>query len=182
MTLARLARAASLAAAVCAALFSASCATAPDPAVVELQDRAAIDMLIKRADRGLDVADVEMFTSSFTADAVLEMNENSYSGRAEIEALVARRAAARDGRLAGNGGDPNTQLYRVTTNSIVEFTGPDAARHTAYVVVVGHTTDETHLSSSGTYDDDLVKVNGEWLIERRRTDTLPRFVPQPATP
>lgn len=182
MTTMRLARACALAAATAVALFCAGCATvaAPDPALVELQERAAIDTLIKRADRGLDVADIEMFTSSFTEDAVLQMNENVYTGRAEIEGLVAGRAASRDARLRGEG-DPNTQLYRVTTNSIVELTGPDTARHTAYVVVVGHTTNETHLSSSGTYDDRLVKRDGRWLIENRRADTLPRFVPPPAT-
>lgn len=179
----KLARLWALAAAAYAALLAAGCATtAPDPALVELQERAAIDQLIKRADRGLDVADVEMFVSSFTEDAVLQNNEATYTGREEIRALVQGRADARDARLRGEGGDPNTQLYRVTTNSIVEFTGADTAHHTAYVVVVGHTTPETHLSASGTYDDQLVKRDGRWLIQTRRTDTLPRFVPPPAEP
>ncbi len=168
-------RAGRLACAAGAALLAAACAATPaDPA--RLQDRAAIDDLVKRFDRGLDVADVDMFMSTFTDDAVLQFNGTLYAGRAEIRGLVESRAASRAARDAGRG-DPNTQLYRVTTNSMVEFSGPDTARHSAYVVVIGHTTPETHISASGTYEDQLVRREGGWLIQRRVMDTLPRFVP-----
>jgi hypothetical protein len=164
-------------AAVCALSLAAACATMDD-AGLRVADRAAIGDLLNRADRGLDVADVAMFTASFTDDAELQFNDNHYSGQAEIQALVEGRAANRRARDAGQG-DPNTQLYRVMTNSIIDFTGPDTARHSAYVVVVGHTTPETHMSASGTYDDQLVRRDGRWLIQSRVMDTLPRFVPQP---
>jgi hypothetical protein len=163
-----------------AAMFLASCATMGDDGL-RLADRAAIGELLNRADRGLDVADVAMFTASFTDDAELQFNDNRYSGLAEIQALVEGRAANRRARDAGQG-DPNTQLYRVMTNSIIEFTGPDTAHHSAYVVVVGHTTPETHMSASGTYDDQLVKRDGQWRIRSRVMDTLPRYVPPAAAP
>jgi hypothetical protein len=161
-----------------AVLLVAACATVPNNEL-RLADRAMIGDLLNRADRGLDVADVAMFTASFTDDAELQFNDNHYNGRAEIQALVEGRAANRRARDAGQG-DPNTQLYRVMTNSIIEFTGPDTANHSAYVVVVGHTTPETHMSASGTYDDRLVKRDGTWLIENRVMDTLPRYVPPAA--
>jgi hypothetical protein len=165
--------------AACVAMFAAACATTNDGGM-RVADRAMISDLLNRADRGLDVADVAMFTSSFTDDAQLQFNDTAYSGAAEIEALVEGRAANRRARDAGQG-DPNTQLYRVMTNSIIEFTGPDTAHHSAYVVVVGHTTPETHMSASGTYDDQLVKRDGRWLIQSRVMDTLPRYVPPAAT-
>lgn len=175
----RLARAGALAAAAC--MLAAACTTMPDASLVELRERMAIEETLNRADRGLDVADVEMFTSSFTDDAVLQNNDSTYTGIAEIRGVVESRAEARARRLSGEG-DPNTQLYRVMTNSLIEFTGPDTAHHTAYVVVIGHTTPETHISASGTYDDQLVKRDGRWLIQSRHADTLPRFVPPAATP
>ena len=52
----------------------------------------------------------------------------------------------------------------------VEAGYPPGATHTAYGMTIGRTTGETHISSSGSYEDELVKVGGEWLIKRRHLD------------
>jgi hypothetical protein len=63
------------------------------------------------------------------------------------------------------------------TNSVITFEGPDKAHHSAYGVTIGRTSKEAHISSAGSYEDDLVKRDGQWLIQYRRLEQLPPFVP-----
>jgi uncharacterized protein (TIGR02246 family) len=170
---------AAAAAALAGAALAGGGAWAQDGALGTWEDRVLIELTLQRYIRGYDANDPEMFASAFAEDGVFEFNDDVYTGRAEIAAYIADRNAARAAREAAGQSDSSARLYHVMTNSIITFDGPDKAHHSAYGMTIGRTTGETHISSSGSYEDELVKREGEWLIQRRRLDQLPLFVPPP---
>jgi hypothetical protein len=50
------------------------------------------------------------------------------------------------------------------TTSLVELTGPDTAKARTYFIVMT----EIGQDHCGTYDDELVRRDGEWLFQHRR--------------
>lgn len=172
-------------AALCAAL-AACLAAAAAPAAAQdsdtlgtWQDRVLIEQTLQRYVAGFDQNDPELFASAFAPEGVFNYNADTYAGRQAIHDFIADRNAARAAREAAGTSDPSARLFHVMTNSVILFDGPDRARHTAYGITVGRTTGETHLSSSGSYSDELAKIDGEWLIVRRDLEQLPLFVPPP---
>lgn len=151
----------------------------PDASLGTWEDRVLIEQTLQRYVRGYDANDPDMFASAFAEDGVFEFNSETYIGRDAIRGYIEERNAGREERAAAGIGDPSARLFHVMTNSVITFTGPDTAEHSAYGMTIGRTTGETHISSSGTYDDELARIDGEWLIRRRRLDQLPEFVPQP---
>ena len=150
-----------------------------DPSLGTWRDRAMIERTLQRYVAGYDTNDPALFASAFTDDAVFEFNDDTFTGRTAIAGYIEERNAGREAREAAGASDPSARLYHVMTNSLITFTGPDTATHTAYGMTIGRTTPETHISSSGSYEDELVKVDGDWLIRHRVLDQKPEFNPAP---
>lgn len=163
-------------AATAVGLALATAAAAQDPSLGTWEDRVMIENTLQRYVRGFDASDPAMFASAFAEDAVFEFNDDVFNGRAEIAGYLERR---NNGRAPGINNE--SRLYHVMTNSVITFSDPEHAHHSSYAMTIGRTTGETHISSSGSYEDDLVKVNGEWLIQHRVLNQLPVFNPN-ATP
>lgn len=162
--------------AAAAALTLAGAAGAQEaftPGLGTWQDRALIEQTLQRYIGGFDSNDPAMFASAFAPDAVFEYNDEILNGREAIEAYLAQR---NNGRPAGQI-NPESRLYHVMTNSLVVFDDETHATHTAYGMTIGRTTGETHISSSGSYVDELEKIEGQWLITRRVLDQKPVFNP-----
>jgi hypothetical protein len=165
---------AALAAAIGAGLFFAF-GTSRAQETSELgtwEDRVMIDETLQRYARGFDANDPEVFASAFAQEGVFQYNDDVYTGRAEIAGFI-------EGRLNGRapGINRESRLYHVMTNSVVTFSDPDHAHHSAYGMTIGRTVGETHISSSGSYEDELVKIDGAWFIQTRMLDQLPVFNP-----
>lgn len=137
------------------------------------QDRALIEQTLQRYVAGFDANDPELFASAFAEDGVFEFNEDVFTGREEIAGYIERRNA---GRPAGTI-NRESRLYHVITNSMIVFEDETHAVHTAYGMTIGRTVGETHISSSGSYTDELEKIDGQWLITHRVLDQLPVFNP-----
>lgn len=162
-------------AAAIAALALAGAAQAQDfiPGIGSWQDRAMIEQTLQRYIQGYDSNRPDVFASAFTEDAVFAYNDEILNGRAEIAGYLERRNA---GRAYGEI-NPDSRLYHVTTNDLIVFEDETHAMHTAYTLTIGRTTGETHISSSGSYTDQMVKIGGEWLIANRVLDLKPVFNP-----
>ena len=143
------------------------------PGVGTWQDRVLIDMTLQRYVAGFDANDPETFAAAFAEDGVFEYNDDTFRGREEIGGFILRRL---NGRPAGVT-NRESRLYHVMTNSVIVFEDETHATHTAYGITIGRTLEETHISSSGSYTDELEKIDGEWLITRRVLDQLPVFNP-----
>jgi uncharacterized protein (TIGR02246 family) len=171
------------AAAACLAL-SALPATAQDdtfqPGLGTWQDRVLVEMTLQRYVAGFDSSDPDLFASAFADDGVFEYNEDVFAGRDEIAGFILRRLGGRPAGVVNR----ESRLYHVVTNSVIVFEDETHATHTAYGITIGRTLEETHISSSGSYTDELEKIDGEWLITRRVLDQLPVFNPNaaPAAP
>lgn len=129
-------------------------------------DRAAIENLQARYMFALDWQDPEAYAATFTPDGVLVSAIAEAKGREAIRAEVVKMrandlAAAQPGLFAFS-------RRHVITNLVLDVHG-DRATGRAYWA--GYINDNPArkpvLESYGHYEDELMKVNGEWLFARR---------------
>jgi uncharacterized protein (TIGR02246 family) len=155
--------------AVAAMALGAHAALADDAAVVrEAQDRAAIEALMWRYVRALDSMDADGYAAVFTEDGTFGSGNTQRKGRADLKAMVADLKKGREERAAA--GTPSPAMYHVIANHQITFTGPNEARYDSYwMTVFGANGPETppRVAAAGRGVDQLVRVNGEWLIKNR---------------
>ena len=134
------------------------------------EERALIEDLQARYMFALDFGDIDTYVTTFTKDGVLDIGEGEWRGRETIrEHLLAmprqeEPAASPDvPKLRPASGRHNI------TNVVLRIEG-NKAWGRAYWFHMGNRNPERSavLDSYGHYEDELVKVNGEWLFSRRR--------------
>jgi uncharacterized protein (TIGR02246 family) len=149
--------------------LGAGTAFADDAAALrEAQDRAAIEALMWRYVRALDSLDPDAYAAVFTEDGSFKSGSTQHKGRAEVKAMVADLKKSRDERTAA--GTPSAPMYHVIANHQITFTGPNEARYDSYwMTVFGAAGRETppRVAAAGRGVDQLVRVNGQWLIKAR---------------
>jgi uncharacterized protein (TIGR02246 family) len=150
--------------------FGAQTAAFADDAAVlrEAQDRAAIEALMWRYVRALDSMDPDGYAAVFTEDGTFGSGSTQRKGRADLKAMVADLKKGRDDRAAA--GNPSAPMYHVIANHQVTFTGPNEARYDSYwMTVFGANGPDTpvRVAAAGRGVDQLVRVNGQWLIKNR---------------
>lgn len=147
----------------------APAATAARPAsgviVGSPEDRAAIEKLMWTYDRMLDTYNAEGYAKLFTVDGAFGQTK----GREALVKMVADIGKGHDERRAK--GEKITMRH-FTMNQYLEFTGPTTARYHYYhqtVFGTGAATspDPARIAAAGNGVDDLVKVDGQWLIKYR---------------
>jgi uncharacterized protein (TIGR02246 family) len=146
---------------------------AQDTAAREARDRAEIEALMWRYVRALDTADAEAYASVYTADGQFRSGANATKGRPALKKMVAdikdRQVAA---AAKGEAGPP---MYHMTMNSHLTFVDKDHARLEAYWQTVFGAAGQNvppRVAAAGRSIDQLVRVNGQWLIQSR--DVAPR--------
>jgi uncharacterized protein (TIGR02246 family) len=149
--------------------LGAQAAFADDAAALrEAQDRAAIEALMWRYVRALDSLDPDAYAAVFTEDGKFKSGSTQHEGRADIKAMVADLKKNRDARAAA--GTPSAPMYHVIANHQITFTGPNEARYDSYwMTVFGAAGENTpvRVAAAGRGVDQLVRVNGQWLIKNR---------------
>jgi uncharacterized protein (TIGR02246 family) len=154
--------------------LGANAALADDAAALrEAQDRAAIEALMWRYVRALDSMDADAYAAVFTEDGTFGSGNTQRKGRGDLKAMVADLKKGRDERAAA--GTPSAPMYHVIANHQITFTGPNEARYDSYwMTVFGAAGPETpvRVAAAGRGVDQLVRVNGQWLIKSR--DVAPR--------
>ena len=132
-----------------------------------LEDRAAIDRLMWSYDRVLDTYDADAYVTKFTADGAF----GQVKGREALHKMIADLRKGRDERMAK--GEKVPAMRHFTMNQYLEFTGPSTARYHYYHQTVFGTggragsPDAPVVAAAGNGVDDLVKVDGQWLIKYR---------------
>jgi uncharacterized protein (TIGR02246 family) len=137
-------------------------------ALREAQDRAAIEALMWRYVRALDSMDAEGYAAVFTEDGTFGSGSQARKGRADLAKMVTDLKKGRDDRAAA--GTPSAPMYHVIANHQITFTGPTTARYDSYwMTVFGAMGQDTpvRVAAAGRGVDELVRVNGEWLIKNR---------------
>ena len=127
----------------------------PAPSV---HDRLMIDDLFIRYTCALDAGDVETLVACFAEDGSLESPAvGKYAGRAAIREFARRFAGFRE---------RGSQLRHVISNLRIAIDG-DRGSAQCYLLVYLTRNGASRLLAPGTYDCELVRVDGQWLFERR---------------
>jgi len=166
-------------------MFVVSCAlSVGEKASSYAEDRAQIEDLQARYMFALDFGDLDTYVSTFTEDGVLDIVGMKWQGREEIKKGLSNMAAPEDEAAAEGEETPDVQepvdakeekaLYPATgrhniTNIVIKVDG-DKAVGRAYWFHMGNNNPErkAQLDSYGYYEDEMVKVDGQWLFSKRR--------------
>ena len=148
--------------------LGAQTAFADDAVATREADRAAIEALMWRYVRALDSMDADGYAAVFTEDGKFKSGSTQHQGRAEMKEMIAGLKKTRDERAAA--GTPSAPMYHVIANHQITFTGPNEARYDSYwMTVFGAAGPNTpvRVAAAGRGVDQLVRVNGQWLIKNR---------------
>jgi hypothetical protein len=170
------------AAAACLLLAAAPISAADSYA----EDRAQIEDLQARYLFALDFRDPEAYAATFTEDGVLDYGAGKIRGRTAIAEMVANmRANAERQRAEDTSGLRPAAGRHNITNIVIEVNG-DRARGTAYWFHIGNANPQraAQVNSFGHYEDELVKVDGEWLFSLRKiyNEQIAEWVAGPQNP
>jgi hypothetical protein len=135
---------------------------------VRAQDRVEIDQLMWDYIRALDSGNAEAYAALFTPDGQFGRGANAIKGRDALKKMILdakeKMAAAKKDQTAVETDKKPSRMYHVVTNPHIEFIDKDHARFYAYwmgALEAGGTT------SAGREVNELVKINGKWLISIR---------------
>ena len=134
------------------------------------EDRAAIEDLQARYMFGLDFRDPDAYAATFTEDGILDYGAGQIRGREAIAAMVQTMRDNDTAARADNDSGLRAAVGRHNiTNIVIEIDG-DRATGTAYWFHYGNDNPDraAQLNSFGHYEDELVKVDGEWLFSLRK--------------
>lgn len=134
------------------------------------EDRAQIQDLAARYLFALDFRDAKTYSETFTEDGILDYGTGEIKGRQAIFDLIqgmhdrAREAANND----TSGLRPSKGSHNIS-NMAIKVEG-NRAKMVAYWYHHGNNNPErtASVTSYGHYEDELVKVNGEWLFSKRK--------------
>jgi len=166
-------RTASITIAAVSLVFLIACTTAEPKVSSYADDRAQIEDLQARYMFYLDFRDLDKYASTFTEDGVLDIVGQKWQGREEIKKAIQRPQEAAPEAKEAPAAKEKKALYPATgrhniTNIVLKIEG-DKATGRAYWFHYGNDNPERKaiLNSYGYYEDDLVKVNGQWLFSKR---------------
>lgn len=133
----------------------------------QARDREQIEELLWRYARTLDSADADGYAAVYVEDGEFTAGAQSMKGREALHRFVADLKKSREERKA-RGENPGGTLH-MTANHRIEFTGPDSATVHSYWMTIFPATGETpvRLGAAGRAEDQLVRVDGKWLIRLR---------------
>jgi len=123
-------------------------------------DREAIDELMWRYARALDTRNAEAYAALYTEDGEFTAGTMAVRGREALRAMIENLGPI----------EPGSQpMYHMTADSFTEFVDETHARHhTYYLTVLGAGGgSQPSIVAAGRGVDDLVKVDGRWLIRSR---------------
>lgn len=137
------------------------------PALAErTDDREAIEALMWRYARALDTWDADAYAAVYTEDGQFGVGANATRGRDALRNMIAA--------FGGGQGSDNSppQLYHMTTDTWIEFIDDTHARHHSYWITMRAATADgpAGVAAVGVGVDELVKVDGEWLIQVRNVN------------
>jgi hypothetical protein len=165
-----------MAAVVLAGCLVVSTAFASDADILrEAKDRADITQLMWNYCRALDSLDAEAYASVYTEDGQFGSGGAiaTTKGRDALRKMVADLKKSQAERAAK--GEKITPMHHIITNSYIEFINKDRARYHSYWMTVFEGVGREvapRVAAAGRGLDEIVRVNGKWLIEKR--DVAPK--------
>lgn len=174
------------------ALAAVGLALAAQPALAEqpaynsgyADDRAQIEDLMARYLFAIDFHDWDAYVETFAEDGTIEFASGTYTGREEIREAVTRFAEGIGNFYHTEDGQP-ARLRHVILQSTVRVEGDRAWATSLWVEMANHGPGDTmKMGTYGVYEDQLRKVDGQWLLSYRNVlnDFIPNRQPGPENP
>lgn len=145
------------------AAFVVAIVALPTAFADEAADREAINALMWRYARALDTLDAAAYAATYTEDGQFGSGSDAVKGRDALRQFI-------EGLKETLGDPPDPAMYHMTTDAWIEFIDETHARHHTYwmtVFAAAEQGESPRIAAAGRGVDDLVKVDGEWLIQRR---------------
>jgi len=140
----------------------------------EMKDRAEIEKLMWTYARALDTTNADAYVATFTPDGQFGVGPNATKGHEALHKLVADLRQRNVETEAKTGKKPPA-MYHTSMNEYLEFVDKDHAILRAYwtTTFAGENRgDPARIAAVGWERNQLVRVNGKWLIKVR--DTAPQ--------
>jgi hypothetical protein len=135
------------------------------PATSYAEDRAAIEDLQARYLFAMDFRDPDLYVTTFTEDGILDIGNGEIKGRQAIKDVVSRMPAP----AAGAGGLRAAAARHNISNIVIKVDGNKASSRSLWFHYSNSNANRTTVFDGfGHYEDELVKVNGQWLFTKRR--------------
>ena len=154
--------------------LSGSPAAAESAIEREAQDRAEIEKLMWQYVRALDTENAEAYAGVYTPDGQFGTGANAVKGHEALKKMIDDlRKRAVDAQAKS--GEKRPPMYHVLTNTYLEFIDKDHARMQAYwmtIFAAGGQNAPARVAAAGREVDELVRLNGHWLIKSR--DVAPK--------
>jgi hypothetical protein len=130
-------------------------------------DREAIDRLMWQYARALDTFDPDAYVAVYTEDGQFRAGGTATRGRQALWQMIEDLREGREERAAA--GNPAAPLYHMTTDAWTEFIDDTHARHHTYWLTVSGAAggNPVGVLAAGRGVDELVKIDGQWLIRSR---------------
>ena len=140
-----------------------------DQVLREARDRAEIEDLMWRYARALDTGNGEAYAAAYTPDGQFGTGANATKGTEALKRLAGGqpRTPPAPGAAAAPARPP---LYHMHANHAITFIDKDHARFDAYYITAraaGGQDQPLQVVAVGRSVDDLVRLNGKWLIKVR---------------
>lgn len=149
-------------------LGSAAMAKQPHYPKTYAEDRAEIEDLMARYLFAIDYNDWDSYVETFAPDGELEFASGTSKGRDAIRKAVTDFAKG-IGRFYHTEDGKPAKLRHVVLQSMIRVEGPRAWGRTLWLEMANHGPGDTmKMGTYGIYEDEFKKVDGEWLIARRR--------------
>jgi hypothetical protein len=151
-----------------AGLASNALAAQPKYAKTYAEDRAEIEDLMARYLFAIDYNDWDSYVETFAPDGELEFASGTSKGRPAIRAMVAKFAEGIGKFYHTEDGKP-AKLRHVILQSVVRVEGKRAWARSLWLEMANHGPGDTmKMGTYGIYEDQLEKVDGQWLFAKRR--------------
>ena len=139
----------------------------------EAQDRVQIEKLMWQYTRALDTENADAYAAAYTPDGQFGSGPNVIKGHDALKKMITDlRQRAADAEAKGEKRPP---MYHMSANSYLEFVDKDHAHLEGYWMTVfaqAGPNVPVRVAAAGREVDDLVRVNGQWLIKTR--DVAPK--------
>lgn len=144
-------------------VLGVSASLAAEKDIVRAQDRVEIEQLMWNYIHALDSGNAEAYAVLFTPDGQFGRSATAIKGREALKKMVADARQKLDADKKD--GKKMKRMYHVVTNPHIEFVDKDHARYHAYWMGVFASGGE--ITSAGREVNELVRLNGRWLISVR---------------
>jgi uncharacterized protein (TIGR02246 family) len=125
-----------------------------------------IEQLMWNYIRALDAGNADAYAALFAPDGQFGRGATAVKGREALKKMVSDARQKLDAE--NKSGKKVPRMYHVVTNPHIEFTDKDHARYYAYWM--GVFASGGAITSAGREVNELVRINGQWLISVRDVD------------